>query len=47
VRKHLEHILRRLGVSTRTAAAVAFVSGGRPRTEEWWTGSVVPLLAPA
>ena len=40
VRKHLEHILRRLGVTTRTAAAVAFVAGSRPSTEEWWTASV-------
>jgi len=40
VRKHLEHILRRLGVTTRTAAAVAFVAGSQPRTEEQWTASV-------
>lgn len=44
VRKHLEHILRRLGVTTRTAAAVAFVAGSRPRTEERWTGSVPSLV---
>jgi len=40
VRKHLEHILRRLGVTTRTAAAVAFVAGSQPRTEERWTALV-------
>ena len=44
VRKHLEHILRRLGVTTRTAAAVAFVAGSGPKTEEWWTGSVPSLV---
>jgi DNA-binding CsgD family transcriptional regulator len=44
VRKHLEHILRRLGVTTRTAAAVAFVAGSGRRSEELWTASVPSLV---
>jgi DNA-binding CsgD family transcriptional regulator len=44
VRKHLEHILRRLEVTTRTAAAVAFVAGSRQGREEWWTASVPSLV---
>ena len=44
VRKHLEHILRRLGVTTRTAAAVAFVAGSGQRSEELWTASVPSLV---
>lgn len=40
VRKHLEHILRRLEVTTRTAAAVAYVAGSRQQKDDEWSAYV-------
>jgi DNA-binding CsgD family transcriptional regulator len=45
VRKHLEHILRRLEVSTRTAAAVIYMTETRALPEEQWTAAEPGLLA--
>lgn len=42
VRKHIEHILRRLGVSTRTAAAATFIHASRPPATSW--SATVPAL---
>jgi DNA-binding CsgD family transcriptional regulator len=44
VRKHLEHILRRLEVTTRTAAAACFITGSRVGERRWWTASEVSML---
>lgn len=45
VRKHLEHILRRMRVGTRTAAAVRFLTAGRPYPgAEIWSASEATLL---
>ncbi len=46
VRKHVEHILRRLQLSTRTAAAACFISAGRVSDSAVWTASESRLLAP-
>src|SRR6201996_3952956 len=46
VRKHVEHILRRLQLSTRTAAAACFISAGRVTASAVWTASESRLLAP-
>jgi DNA-binding CsgD family transcriptional regulator len=40
VRKHLEHILQRLDVSTRTAAAVFYITGTPPLPNPTWTASL-------
>jgi DNA-binding CsgD family transcriptional regulator len=40
VRKHLEHILQRLGVPTRTAAAVYYITGTQPSPDAAWTASL-------
>ncbi len=45
VRKHLEHILRRLEVNTRTAAAVIYMTDTRTVAEVRWTASEPGLLA--
>jgi DNA-binding CsgD family transcriptional regulator len=37
VRKHVEHILERLGVPSRTAAAVCYITGSVPRRAPSWT----------
>jgi len=37
VRKHLEHVLSRLGVPSRTAAAVCYITGSAPRQAPSWT----------
>jgi DNA-binding CsgD family transcriptional regulator len=44
VRKHLEHILRRLNVSTRTAAAVYYVRGAGVAETLPWTASIAAML---
>jgi DNA-binding CsgD family transcriptional regulator len=44
VRKHIEHILRRLDVPTRTAAAVYHLTGHRPSQPFPWTASIPSLL---
>ena len=44
VRKHIEHILRRLDVPTRTAAAVFHLTGCRPDQRFPWTASIPALL---
>jgi len=43
VRKHVEHILRRLGTPTRTAAAALYLTGGG--TAPAWTASIASMLA--
>ena len=45
VRKHLEHILRRLGVATRTAAAACFLTASGSDAPPWWTASEEAMLA--
>jgi DNA-binding CsgD family transcriptional regulator len=40
VRKHLEHILQRLDVPTRTAAAVCYITGNQPLPDPMWTASL-------
>jgi DNA-binding NarL/FixJ family response regulator len=47
VRKHVEHILRRLAVPTRTAAAVFHLTGDRPGQTLPWTASIPALLRDA
>jgi DNA-binding NarL/FixJ family response regulator len=44
VRKHLEHILRRLDVATRTAAAVYYITGSDPGQTSPWTASIAAML---
>jgi DNA-binding CsgD family transcriptional regulator len=43
VRKHVEHILSRLGVPSRTAAAVCYITGSAPPRTAPWT-AVLPSL---
>lgn len=40
VRKHVEHILRRLGTPTRTAAAALFLTSGEVRKTRGWTAAI-------
>lgn len=40
VRKHLEHILQRLDVPTRTAAAVCYITGTQALPDPTWTASI-------
>jgi DNA-binding CsgD family transcriptional regulator len=40
VRKHLEHILQRLGLPTRTAAAVCYINGTQALPEATWTATL-------
>ncbi|MCW2570993.1 MAG: hypothetical protein JWO88_1051 [Frankiales bacterium] len=40
VRKHLEHILQRLAVPTRTAAAVCYITGTQALPDPTWTASL-------
>ena len=40
-RKHLEHILQRLDVPTRTAAAVCYITGTQAQPDTAWTASLV------
>ncbi|MBV9795441.1 MAG: helix-turn-helix transcriptional regulator [Actinobacteria bacterium] len=40
VRKHVEHILFRLGVPSRTAAAVCYITGSAPRRAPSWTAEL-------
>jgi DNA-binding CsgD family transcriptional regulator len=40
VRKHLEHILQRLGLPTRTAAAVCYINGTQAVPDPTWTASL-------
>ena len=44
VRKHLEHILRRLEVTTRTAAAVYYITASNPTLPPEWTASIPSML---
>jgi DNA-binding NarL/FixJ family response regulator len=43
-RKHVEHILRRLELPTRTAAAVMYLKASTPRTHPPWTASIPSML---
>jgi DNA-binding CsgD family transcriptional regulator len=45
VRKHVEHILRRLDVPTRTAAAVCYIAGSAPTHDSVWTASISAMLS--
>jgi len=45
VRKHVEHILDRLGVPSRTAAAVCYITGSAPAREASWTAVLPSVLA--
>jgi len=46
VRKHVEHVLRRLGVATRTAAAARFLACRREAVEDGdWTAEEPTMLA--
>jgi DNA-binding CsgD family transcriptional regulator len=45
VRKHVEHILRRLDVPTRTAAAVCYIAGSAPTQRSLWTASISAMLS--
>jgi DNA-binding CsgD family transcriptional regulator len=40
VRKHLEHILQRLSVPTRTAAAVCYINGTQSLPDPTWTATL-------
>jgi DNA-binding CsgD family transcriptional regulator len=40
VRKHLEHILQRLDVPTRTAAAVCYINGREALSDPAWTATL-------
>jgi DNA-binding CsgD family transcriptional regulator len=40
VRKHVEHILFRLGVPSRTAAAVCYITGSAPQRPPPWTAAL-------
>jgi DNA-binding CsgD family transcriptional regulator len=42
VRKHVEHILHRLGVQSRTAAAVCYITGSIPERSPW-TAALAPI----
>jgi DNA-binding CsgD family transcriptional regulator len=44
VRKHVEHILYRLGVPSRTAAAVCYVTGSAPHRPPSWTAALALTL---
>jgi DNA-binding CsgD family transcriptional regulator len=44
VRKHLEHILRGLGVSTRTAAAARYLNAARPAPGPDWTAAIPAMV---
>lgn len=44
VRKHVEHILRRLGLSTRTAAAVWYITASTAPEASPWTASLPALV---
>jgi DNA-binding CsgD family transcriptional regulator len=46
VRKHLEHILQRLGLPTRTAAAVCYVNGTHALPDPTWTAHLPAPLTP-
>ena len=45
VRKHLEHIFRRLEVTTRTAAAARYMAATTPIEPPAWTASEPEMLA--
>ena len=45
VRKHVEHILDRLGVPSRTAAAVCYITGSAPAQTPPWTAVLPSVLA--
>jgi DNA-binding CsgD family transcriptional regulator len=45
VRKHVEHILHRLGVQSRTAAAVCYITGSAPERSRW-TAALSPIQVP-
>jgi DNA-binding CsgD family transcriptional regulator len=45
VRKHVEHILHRLGVQSRTAAAVCYITGSAPERSPW-TATLASLPVP-
>jgi DNA-binding CsgD family transcriptional regulator len=43
VRKHVENILLRLGLPTRTAAAVFYITGSSPAISQPWTAYVASM----
>jgi DNA-binding NarL/FixJ family response regulator len=46
VRKHVEHILARLGVRSRTAAAVCYITAVAPHQGPSWTAVLASLHEP-
>ena len=46
VRKHVEHILDRLGVPSRTAAAVCYITGSAPQQAPSWTAALSSVTSP-
>jgi DNA-binding CsgD family transcriptional regulator len=46
VRKHVEHILARLGVPSRTAAAVCYITAAAPHQGTSWTAVLASLHEP-
>jgi DNA-binding CsgD family transcriptional regulator len=46
VRKHVEHILDRLGVPSRTAAAVCYITGSAPQPAPSWTATLASITGP-
>jgi len=47
VRKHVEHILGRLGVASRTAAAVCYITGSGPELAPSWTAALATVTGRA
>jgi DNA-binding CsgD family transcriptional regulator len=47
VRKHVEHILCRLEVPSRTAAAVCYITGSAPQQAPPWTAALSSVTSPA
>lgn len=47
VRKHLEHILQRLDLPTRTAAAVCYITGTQVAPDSTWTATLPSSLVSA
>jgi len=46
VRKHVEHILCRLEVPSRTAAAVCYITGSAPQRAPSWTAALSSVTSP-
>jgi Bacterial regulatory proteins, luxR family len=47
VRKHVEHILCRLEVPSRTAAAVRCITGSAPQQASSWTAALASVTSPS